>query len=426
MITVYCEHHSARLNYILNVLFNETLDLPYSIVNEISDSIHINYSSKLIPNTVHIEPSGLLFENTIKEQKIEVIERTDAFKYSFFETKGTLNFDVLSAAFFLISRYEEYTPSTRDNHDRYLAYNSIAYQYNFLEIPLVNQWFLALKNLLEETFNISIPTKTTFKIINTIDVDNAFAYKHKGFKRTTGAAIKNILKFNFNEYTKRKNIINGKLQDPYDTFDYLKKLSTFNEIETYFFILLGDFGGYDRNISHLQLPYIELLKSLSKWATIGIHPSYKSYLNASIVKKEIERLTAIVALPIVHSRQHYLKLKIPNSYMILEELGIKEDFTMGYAEAYGFRASMCTPYSFYNLTSEQQSSLIIRPFAYMDGTMNEYHHLTPVETQSIIQKLKEEVKLVNGHFIGIWHNDTVGENLHWNGWNEVFEKSLER
>jgi len=425
MITVYCDHSSARLNYILKVLFSEYLDVPYQIVHEITPTIHINYSTKRIENTFQIVPQGLLFENGISEKEVNVIQRTDNFKFSFFETDGTINFDVLSASFFLISRYEEYLSNTRDNHGRYLAYNSIAYKNNFLEIPLVNSWFLELKHQLEHYFNRSIPFKTEFKIINTIDVDNAFAYKFKGFKRTTGANVKNLLRFNFKEIRKRRSVLNGTVSDPYDTFEYLKNVGQDQTIETYFFILLGDYGGYDRNISHSNSSFAELLKSLSKWAHLGIHPSYKSYLNSHQIEMEINRLKVCINEPITSSRQHFLKLRLPDSYIILEQLGIKEDFTMGYAESYGFRASICTPYSFYDLKNEKITQLTIRPFAYMDGTLNEYHHMTEVEATVVIQELKQSVKEVNGHFIGIWHNDTVGDNLHWKGWKAVFEASLQ-
>jgi hypothetical protein len=425
MITVYCDHSSARLNYILKVLFSEYLDIPYQIVHEITPTIHINYSTNRIENTFQIVPQGLLFENGISEKEVNVIKRTDNFKFSFFETDGTINFDVLSASFFLISRYEEYLSITRDNHDRYLAYNSIAYKNNFLEIPLVNSWFLELQHQLEHYFNRSIPFKTEFKIINTIDVDNAFAYKFKGFKRTTGAYVKNLLSFNFKEIRKRRAVLKGAVSDPYDTFEYLKNVVQDQSIETYFFILLGDFGGYDRNISHSNSSFVELLKSLSKWARLGIHPSYKSYLNSYQIEMEIKRLKVCINEPITSSRQHFLKLRLPDSYRILEQLGIKEDFTMGYAESYGFRGSICTPYSFYDLKNEKITQLTIRPFAYMDGTLNEYHHLTVVEAIEVIQELKQSVKEVNGHFIGIWHNDTVGDNLHWKGWKAVFEASLQ-
>jgi hypothetical protein len=426
MINIYCDSESERLDYILKVFFNEIFDIPFKLTNSIPDTIHINYSQKTIPNTFQIIPNEILFEKQITHQNINVIKRNDHYKFSFFESNGSVDFDIFGAAFYLISRYEEYLPNTKDNHQRYLAYQSLAYQEHFLELPLINIWAVELKKVIETQFSINIPLKNSFKIINTIDIDNAFAYKNKGFYRTTGANFKNFLKGSFKEIATRKKVITGQLQDPYNSFEYLKHLTLKNEIDTIFFVLLGDYGGYDKNISHLNSEYNKLLQSLGNWSKIGIHPSYKSYLDKSKIETEIKRLSTIINSTCLHSRQHYLKLSLPESYRILVDLNIINDYTMGYAEAYGFRASICTPYTFFDLHSNQSLNLTIHPFAYMDGTLNEYFHLSPEEAIDVLNNLKNEVKDVNGHFIGIWHNDTVNENHHWKGWQKVFEEGLKK
>ena len=92
---------------------------------------------------------------------------------------GTVDFDIFGAAFYLISRYEEYLPHTKDNHHRYLAYQSLAYQQHFLELPLVNIWAVELKKVIETQISIEIPLKNKFKIIlQAFQINLIFGYVH--------------------------------------------------------------------------------------------------------------------------------------------------------------------------------------------------------------------------------------------------------
>jgi hypothetical protein len=56
----------------------------------------------------------------------------------------------------------------------------------------------------------------------------------------------------------------------------------------------------------------------------------------------------------------------------------------------------------------------------MDGTLNQYLKISPDEAQSVIKKIIEEVKKVNGTFISLWHNESLSEIREWKGWREVF------
>ena len=68
-----------------------------------------------------------------------------------------------------------------------------------------------------------------------------------------------------------------------------------------------------------------------------------------ILKKEKMRLENIINTPVTFSRQHFLRLSIPETYQNLIDLDIEEDYTMGYAKYAGFRASTCTPFYFFDL-----------------------------------------------------------------------------
>jgi hypothetical protein len=119
------------------------------------------------------------------------------------------------------------------------------------------------------------------------------------------------------------------------------------------------------------------------------------------------------------SRQHFLKLSLPETYRTLVELGIKEDYTMGYPNAIGFRASTCTPFNFYDLKSEKELPLRVVPFQAMDRALLET--FAPQEAVSETLRMASRIKEVGGTFVTIWHNESLSGINEWKGWENVFE-----
>jgi len=257
------------------------------------------------------------------------------------------------------------------------------------------------------------------------DIDNAYAYKGKGFFRNTGGFLRDILKGKFSLVSKRIKVAFGKLPDPYDSYAYIFDQLNRNNLTAYWFIPVGKRAAFDKNLpAHVPI-YKSLIAQLKEYGEIGLHPSYESNSKNHLITEERKTLENISGQSIVSARQHYLKLKIPATYNRLIESGIKADYTMGFASHYGFRAGTSLPFSFYDLKKEQKTDLWIHPFAYMDGTLNEYMKMNTIEAKSIISKLAEQIKQTDGNFICIWHNDSLRDDDNWKGWREVFEHTIQ-
>ncbi|HYQ58823.1 MAG TPA: polysaccharide deacetylase family protein, partial [Draconibacterium sp.] len=335
-----------------------------------------------------------------------------------------LPFDPFAASFYLVSRHEEYVDEQRDKLGRYPYQNSILAKYNLLQKPIVNIWAHLLAKLLKEKYPTFETEETKFNFISTIDVDNAFAYQNKGILRTTAAWAKSLIQRNTVDYKKRRLVLRGKEKDPYDTYEYLDSVFRGNEDKVKFFFLVGDYGRYDKNISHTNKQYRTLISETAKKYDVGIHPSFASSKKGGKKKVKIEkqRLDEIAGQPITKSRQHYLMLKFPKTYRRLLNAKIEEDYTLGYSAQPGFRGGICTPYYFYDLKQEAVTNLKIIPFNVMDGTLRYYMQLPPEEAFEEIKKIMQEVKNVGGTFVSIWHNETVSNLGTWNGFREVFEQ----
>ena len=141
-------------------------------------------------------------------------------------------------------------------------------------------------------------------------------------------------------------------------------------------------------------------------------------------KNEKKLLESILNSQVYRSRQHFLRIDLPETYQYLIDLGITEDYTMGFAKHYGFRAGTCTPFYFYDLDFEIQTPLKIFPFAVMDGTLKDYLSLTTKKSFETIEKLVEEVKKVDGTFITIFHNESLSGTGRWINWDKKFEEFL--
>lgn len=388
------------------------------------DGPKLSYTINQLGDELFFSSTSLLFETGINEQHISVFDYNN--NKVFFATgkASALPFDVFAASFYLVSRYEEYLPHIRDVHDRFAAEDSLAFMNNFLQKPLVNTWIVWIKELIQKKYPTLVFPEKKYEFISTIDIDNAYAYREKGFTRSLGGYVKSIFKMDGAEIMERTRVLLGLQKDPYDTYDFQLGLIKKYKFRSIYFFLLGDYGVNDKNLPVDSQKFQSLIKMLGDYAQIGIHPSYGSNKNKEQLKKEVERLSKIIHREVTTSRQHFLKLTFPETYRNLIDLGITDDYTMGFASQIGFRASICSSFNFYDLDNELETNLKIHPFAVMEGTLKYYMNVHREDVMQKIKPLIDEVKAVNGDFISLWHNDTLSNKKLWLGWAPIYEEMV--
>lgn len=432
MLLVYTQKITPRLAFTFKHIFVRILNIEFKFTTKIEefishDGLKFSYSKQALGNELFVKCTSLLFNQGIDDLDISVGDWED--EPCFFQTNvsSLVPFDFFSASFYLISRYEEYLPHVKDQFERFPAEESLAYQFDFLDKPIIDIWAYKFKNVLLNKFpdfHRELNDQGRFKFISTVDVDVAFCYKHKGFVRTIGGIINDLIKFKIKDIWIRFLVIFNLKKDPYDVFDWILGLQKQYHIPTTFFFLLSEYTTYDKNISAGNINYKLLIKNVADYAKVGMHPSYFCMKNELKSSKEKKRLEQIVNFPIHKSRQHYLRMALPETYQNLVDLEIVEDYTMGYASHVGFRAGTCTPFYFYDLDFEIQTPLKVFPFAAMDGTLKEYLNYTAKKSYNTILKLADEVKKVNGTFITIFHNESIGGTGQWKGWDKIYENIL--
>jgi hypothetical protein len=426
-LLIYCARLTTRHHYIFKVLFNEVYQIEYELTDDKvyyieSSNAKLNYSKeKIASSEFFVESNGLLNDRGLNEVdlSVQLINNEPAFFSA--TSEGSYPFDIFSASFYLISRYEEYLPHLKDKYGRYKPEESLAFRHDFLQKPIVNIWLKQFINQLENQFPSLTIHSPKFKYISTIDIDNAYLYKGKGFVRSVASLLKAVFTFDVETIKMAFLVTSKKRKDPFDTYSLQFNLQKKYKLDVRYFVLMGDYGINDKNISHNNSNLKVLVKRLADLAPVGIHPSFGSNINVKKIAIEVKRLEDIQKREVTFSRQHFLQLSLPKTYKKLIEVGITDDFTMGYASVLGFRAGIASPFTFYNLDMEQMIPITIHPFAIIDDTLRFNMKLDASEATEKISGIIDAVKQVNGTLISIWHNDTLSDEGVWKGWRNVYE-----
>lgn len=373
-----------------------------------SQTARINYSDTVFEDVLQIKPHSILFDHGIRDYHLEVNAHPLYFKL-FFKNSGTqIPFDMFGASFWLITRYEEYLPHKTDANNRFHYSSSLAYQYDFIEVPLVNLWLEEIKKLLQQKYNDLNFVPRHYNFLSSIDVDSVYKYKHKGFVRTLAGFIADR---SFAKIKERLRIILNLDKDPFDSYDFLIDTNKAGGVKAIYFFLLGDYGPNDKNHSASDLRFQSLIKHLGDYSSVGIHPSFGSNNNLRQLKVEISRLSNITHRIIYMSRQHFSMLKFPKTYQDLLQAGIFADYSMGYTNHNGFRASYCYPFVWYSLDIEAVSALNIHPFCISENTLLSHSAIKHKSLMELAEPLVAEVKKYNGEMISIFHNDNFNDRI---------------
>ncbi len=424
-LVVYTPRITARLSYIIQTV------LPGVAITDSKELIHtqgkycLNYSDEEISGCFRIVPHGLLSQTGIRAEQLQ-ISYWDELPV-FFQTEGAIPFDIFAAAFYLLSRYEEYLPHTLDQYDRYSHTNSLAYKEGFLKQPLVNLWLKKLAQKLQQFTHDSGLTihDSRFTFIPTYDIDEAFGYLHKPLWKNVLSFYRDLLQGKFEQVMERGNVYSGRKKDPYDTFDWIHGLHVkFGLQPIYFLLTILKRGTYDKNLPARSKVLQQLYQGIAVKNKTGLHPSWQSGADEWLLEKEKVFLQKMIQQTVTISRNHYLRFTLPGTYRRLIAVGMTDDYSMAYGGVNGFRASYCLPFYWYDLEKETITALRIHPFCFMEASSFFNQGYTASQAAEEIQYYHDIVKEVDGEFITLFHNHFLTEQPQWREWREMYEGFL--
>jgi hypothetical protein len=423
MILVYTPKITRRIEYIFKHIFINIIGLEVNFTSKVDvfvsfEGPKLSYAPKKLYNEFYIKSNSILLEQGFSDVDIDVKNWEDS-KCFFYNENGTIPFDIFAASFYLISRYEEYLPHLKDVYGRFSFQESIAHKNNFIEDPVIDIWAYKLKDSLCSFFPNIIFNDRKFKLKTIIDVPSVYYYKNKGFLRTIGGVFTDLIRFNPKNIYSRFLVIFRLQKDPYDTFNWIINKQKQVTDKFLFFFLVGKFSTYDKNISLVKQPFINIIKFVSDYSKIGLKLSFFALSNLDILKNEKADIESITNRDLTISRNSFSKVNLPINYRNLIKLNICEDYTMGYVNKIGFRASTCTPFLFYDIDNDIQTPLLINPYNLMDYSLLKINSF--LDKKEKVIALINKVKSVNGTFTSVFHNYSFSNEIRWNRFKEIFE-----
>jgi hypothetical protein len=433
LISIYCLQNSIRLQYISRVIFGDLLGLSHNII-EIKDKnflseLRINNSpsfaygikSDIIPC---IPDSGLLNETTVSKKSIHYKTEQEILKIWFSSDMPegfSIDFDVFSAAFYLLTEYENYTSADFDNHGRYDENANPFFKEGYSSIPVLHIYAGLLFDLLIKQYPQIQRFWKSFDYKVTFDVDAPYLFRHRPLLVSLGSLFKNILTFNVKAVVRQLLTLSGKA-DPYDVYDYI--LNTAKKEKLFFFFLIDRHHQNDGRITYKSEAYKTLIRKLAGVVTTGIHPSYTSYLDDKQIDFETRKLELITGKKITASRMHFLKYRLPDTFRALEKAGISDDYTPCMLHSTGFRNFIAIPFPWFDLKANTISGLILHPTMVMDRSLQKYMGLSTEEAWNEIKTMIDTTYKFKGVFTILFHNSTLSETDEWKGWKNLFEQTV--
>lgn len=345
------------------------------------------------------------------------------------------NIDIIASSFFMLSRYEEMVQDTKDQHERFPAKASLAYQERFLHRPIVNEyiellwsWIQSLEpGLKRRPF---WPGNKDFAFCLTHDVDSLKRYSFRppllriGYtilkRRKPRLALAIALDYLFSMLRVKK--------DPFDTFDYMLSLERAYGFKSSFYFKSGGDSIFNRNYSIAEPKVIKLIKEIEeRGCEVGLHAGYNSYDDLEKMALEKARLDKIVGSKRYGCRQHVIRWKTPNTWRIQERLGLLYDTSLTFADHTGFRCGICLPFKPFDVMENRELNIWELPLTVMEGSLQNpnYQNLPPEAAYEEMLQLVNMVKKFKGVFVLLWHNSSFDSSGGWKGWKEVYEKLME-
>jgi len=419
----------AEREYVIKVILHFILGVEYQVeVSDVND-YELSIGDKMViirdhfwkkikrgSSYVNIEflPKVFFLHSCycLDSKGIPVLYGNDEFVHA--EDKIVCGVDIFASSFFMLTRWEEYRDiSRKDMHGRVLGKYSTAYRYKFLDRPIVNEYALLLLQLFKE-LGVSIPHKCTYQYVNTHDVDII--------------SSKNTLRLMAGDILKRRNVysaikrIQYLFNDPVNSFKFISDINKRYGIISHFFIMsiIKSTSKYDTKYYLSSRKFKGVYGEISVSNHIGFHPSYNSYLNKDKWSDEFSRVKPFLSHDIIESRQHYLRIQLPNTIDILQSNGVGIDYSLGYHDMDGFRCGTGDLYPLFNCLTHKMYNVFESPLIVMDSTINCYRKLSVDGARNVMCNYIDMAKRMGMRLTFLFHNSSF-DDCEWSGWKDLYE-----
>lgn len=431
----------APAEWVLTWIFTEILRLGAICLPHAGDRIEIRFRGKVLSlscDFFHLNKPFWLQPNSLvvkpREDWIDV-DRTLAVNLTarsvpvlwgqpgFLHTAqghGQLRLDVIGSIFFMLSRYEELIIASRDQNDRFPAAASLAVERGFLYRPIVDEYIEILWSAMLKVWPQLTRPPVVGNMVVTCDVDEPYERWISGplllaqglagallRRRSIGCAGRRIK----NAWCSRRGRFD---YDPNWNFAwYMSTLESLGHRGIFYFIPTSGRTQFDCTYSLTEPRMQALLRSMSdRGHRIGMHGSYATYRNASLLKRERSSLIdacrrAGAATAVSGNRQHYLRWDAGQTADHLEHAEFADDSSGGYPDNPGFRYGTSRSFPMWSWIRQAPLKLRQRPLILMEGSVISYLKLGHGAQAFDLMRNLKKAALAYGDFTMLWHNSSL-------------------
>jgi hypothetical protein len=308
--------------------------------------------------------------------------------------------DILASIVLTLSRFEEIVSPARDDHGRFPASASAAFCRNYLNRPIVDEYGLALQQILELLMPGWRPAPRALRVKITHDLDQI------GIPFSLKSTIGHLLKRKSPLFFMRDFLSLGTGVEP----AFLKQvrdicqLSLQRHLHSTLYWMASTPGpsdwGYD--VEDLRIARV------MRWARehdveMGVHPGYDTFLSPALLEQQVQRCRKALQNERIGGRQHYLRW-CPKTWVHWERCGLLYDSSVGFVNYPGFRAGTCVPYLPWLWLENRRADLLEIPLVVMDVALLAIDHGKVLE---VVEKLVQRCAVVGGVCTLVWHNNRL-------------------
>lgn len=428
MLLIYVKEEASRISYIFKHICEQILGIQVEFSTVLEEFIShqgpkISYGKKPLGNELFFQSYGLLEQQGIETEEVIVKKWGDTIGFFSVAPSSGLPFDIFSASFYLLTRYEEYLPQVKDDKGRFMASESLAYLNGFLDQPVVDIWAYKFKDQISAAFPELMFSERKVTIHPVIEADRPYAFKQKGFFRTLIGFGNDLFRGKFRKLPERAKVLLGIKRDPRDSFKWIVNTARHSIFDITLFFLLGEMPAFTESINTHRHKFKMLVKYVADYKDVGLIISFEALSNYELLKDEKRRMEEITNRPLENTMNAESLVKLPEMYRNLIELEIKNDYTMGYSDMPGFRAGTCTPFLFYDLDYEVKTPLLVHPIAVNTKAFQQKY---TTDREKIVENYLREVEKVNGTFIMVFSNKDFASTPENQVWRKLFSERLSK
>lgn len=320
--------------------------------------------------------------------------------------RARINADIVAAAFYLLSGWQEFFSNERDQHGRFPFAASVQHRYGFVAVPVVNYYLEVLKTAVEHATGQPLAPRrwangAPFATFVTHDIDSL----HSAWKAPAKAALRSGRLLDFGRLLWR----HFTQPDAWDNLELVQRtMAEFGAKSTFFFLpehRRAENGTPNADYVYQQIqPSVERL--LMAGATIELHASIGCSTDRHKLYSDAEQICHLGPTS-QGLRFHYLKWEPRVTPVLVDDFAFAYDSTLGFAEHYGFRNSYCLPFQPFDFQTGKRFDFLEIPLNAMDATLHHpnYLQLAPDEILPALTPMFREIERFGGVCTLLWHND---------------------